>query len=180
MHENYIIRCSYQYIIRWESYYIIRCSTEEIGVTKHSFAWNVLRDYASVRLCVSKQNLLISLRHAQEELVIEDSKISQLVTSQAHSALPRRFLLATFKSTFLSDEGQMHETLDFTFRIGSTPTFSYFDLYLYTAYAAHCFYFTFKTRYSKQDTLGNTYLLKLIVIPCSNHLSMTNLSIREK
>ena len=28
----------------------------------------------------------------------------------------------------------MHETLDYTIRIGSTPTFSYFDLYLYSAY----------------------------------------------
>ena len=36
-----------------------------------------------------------------------------------------------------SDEGPMLETLDFTIRIGSTPTFSYFDLYLNTAYAAH-------------------------------------------
>ena len=31
---------------------------------------------------------------------------------------------------FLSDEGSMLETLDHTFRIGSTPTFLYFDLYL--------------------------------------------------
>ena len=28
---------------------------------------------------------------------------------------------------FLSDEGPTLETLDFTIRIGSTPTFSYFD-----------------------------------------------------
>ena len=32
----------------------------------------------------------------------------------------------------------MLETLDYTIRIGSTPTFLYFDLYLYSAYAAHC------------------------------------------
>ena len=30
----------------------------------------------------------------------------------------------------------MLETLDYTIRIGSTPTFLYFDLYLYSAYAA--------------------------------------------
>ena len=30
--------------------------------------------------------------------------------------------------TFLSDEGPMLETLDYTIRIGSTPTFLYFDL----------------------------------------------------
>ena len=29
----------------------------------------------------------------------------------------------------LSDEGPMLETLDYTIRIGSTPTFLYFDLY---------------------------------------------------
>ena len=44
---------------------------------------------------------------------------------------------------FLSDEGPMLETLDYTIRIGSTPTFLYFDLYLYSAYAAHFVYFTF-------------------------------------
>ena len=34
----------------------------------------------------------------------------------------------------------MLETLDYTIRIGSTPTFVYFDLYLYSAYAAHFVY----------------------------------------
>ena len=42
---------------------------------------------------------------------------------------------------FLSDKGPMLETLDYTIRIRSTPTFLYFDLYLYSvfvsAYAAH-------------------------------------------
>ena len=38
---------------------------------------------------------------------------------------------------FLTDEGPMLETLDFTIHIGSTPTLLYFDLYLYSAYAAH-------------------------------------------
>ena len=33
------------------------------------------------------------------------------------------------------------ETLDFTFHIGSTPTFFYFDFYLNTAYAARYVYF---------------------------------------
>ena len=41
---------------------------------------------------------------------------------------------------FLSDEGPMLETLDHTIRIGSTPTFLYFDLYLYSANAAHYVY----------------------------------------
>ena len=34
----------------------------------------------------------------------------------------------------------MLETLDHTIRVGSTPTFLYFDLYLYSAYAAHYVY----------------------------------------
>ena len=34
---------------------------------------------------------------------------------------------------FLSDEGPMLETLDHTIRIGSTPTFLYFDLYNHRA-----------------------------------------------
>ena len=35
----------------------------------------------------------------------------------------------------------MLETLDYTIHIGSTPTFLYiFDLYLYSAYAAHYMY----------------------------------------
>ena len=38
---------------------------------------------------------------------------------------------------FLSDGGPTLETLDFTIRIGSTTTFSYFDLYVYFAYAGH-------------------------------------------
>ena len=35
----------------------------------------------------------------------------------------------------------MLETLDHTIRIGNTPTFLYFDLYLYSAYAAHYVYY---------------------------------------
>ena len=42
---------------------------------------------------------------------------------------------------FLSDEGPMLETLDHTIRFGSTPTFLYFDLYLYSTYAAYYVYF---------------------------------------
>ena len=39
----------------------------------------------------------------------------------------------------------MLETLDYTIRIGSTPTFLYFDLYLYSAYAAHFVYIKFQS-----------------------------------
>ena len=37
----------------------------------------------------------------------------------------------------LSDEGPTLETLDFTIRISSTPTFLYFDFYPNTAYAVY-------------------------------------------
>ena len=35
------------------------------------------------------------------------------------------------RNLFLSDEGPMLETLDYTIRNGSTPTILYFDLYIY-------------------------------------------------
>ena len=38
----------------------------------------------------------------------------------------------------------MLETLDYTIRIGSTPTIFYFDFYLYSAYAAHYVYYKLK------------------------------------
>ena len=40
----------------------------------------------------------------------------------------------------------MLETSDHTIRIGSTPTFLYFDLYLYSAYAAYYVYFLISVR----------------------------------
>ena len=56
--------------------------------------------------------------------------------------LPRDYLSYKFTRFFIyflffSDEGPMLETLDHTIRIGSTPIFLYFDLYLHSAYAAH-------------------------------------------
>ena len=38
----------------------------------------------------------------------------------------------------------MLETLDYTIRIGNTPTFLYFDLYLYSAYTVHYVYIFYK------------------------------------
>ena len=48
--------------------------------------------------------------------------------------LPIRIVWSNVSSI---DEGPMLETLDYTIRISSTPTILYFDLYLYSAYAAH-------------------------------------------
>ena len=61
-------------------------------------------------------------------------KKCRAVQASTRKVSPQGFL-------FLSDEGPMLETLDHTIRIGSTPTFLYFDLYLYSAYAAHYVYF---------------------------------------
>ena len=51
--------------------------------------------------------------------------------------MPREFRL----DILFQDEGPTLETLDHTIRIGSTPTFLYFDLYLYSG---HCVYIYFK------------------------------------
>ena len=57
--------------------------------------------------------------------------------------LPIRIVKSNVSSVgpwFLSDEGPTVETLDYTIRIGSTQTFLYFDLHLYSAYAVHYVY----------------------------------------
>ena len=61
------------------------------------------------------------------------------------SSLLYKFTRFLIDFLFLSDEGPMLETLDYTIRIGSTPTFLYFDLYLYSAYgyAAHYVYWKY-------------------------------------
>ena len=58
----------------------------------------------------------------------------------SHDYLSYKFTRFFIYFLFLSDEGPMLETLDYNIRIGSTPTFLYFDLYLYSAYAAHHVY----------------------------------------
>ena len=55
----------------------------------------------------------------------------------------------------------MLETLDYTIRIGSTPTFLYFDLYLYSAYAAHRVYIDYKGRLYGDD-LALLYLVSSV------------------
>ena len=60
---------------------------------------------------------------------------------------------------FLSDEGPMLETLDYTIRIGSTATFLYFDLYLYSAYAAHYVSFTYKYGYTRYHLITHRFLV---------------------
>ena len=53
----------------------------------------------------------------------------------------------------------MLETLDYTIRIGSTPTFLYFDLYLYSAYAAHYIYFKLGSDPKIKANINLSYLI---------------------
>ena len=58
----------------------------------------------------------------------------------------------------------MLETLDYTIRIGSTQTFLYFDLYLYSAYAANYVYiYIFFFSVSKPAIAGLVVFLVLLV-----------------
>ena len=81
--------------------------------------------------------------------IAHKNSLCSLRVTYIHTEVPRR----PFKRSFLRlraesvgdivkerNEGPMLETLDYTIRIGSIPTFLYFDLYLYSAYAAHDVY----------------------------------------
>ena len=70
---------------------------------------------------MSFQNFVIYRRNKQ---------ISKIIKYTNNNKIP-------ITTLFLFDEGPMLEMLDYTIHIGSTPTFLYFDLYLYSAYAAH-------------------------------------------
>ena len=69
-------------------------------------------------------------------LILEQFKAQLLLISI------ERKIVRIQQAEFLSDERPTLKTLDFTIRIGSTPTFLYFNLYLNTAFAADYVYFT--------------------------------------
>ena len=59
-------------------------------------------------------------------------------------------------------EGPMLETLDYTIRIGSTPTFLYFDLYLYSSMAYDspyflAFFLSFFLAFDSQSTIPSKH-----------------------
>ena len=85
---------------------------------------------------------------------------------------------------FLSDEGSMLEMLDYTIRIGSTPTILYFDMYLYSAYAAHFVYFTFGSFTAATLCLISRSFVTACICYCFCHLiglrSVTWLSLLYK
>ena len=61
---------------------------------------------------------------------------------------------------FLSDEGPTLETLNFTFHIGSTPTFLYFDSYL-TLPTQHTTFVYETTRRSRRQSFMDNKASKL-------------------
>ena len=73
-----------------------------------------------------------------------------------------RFSRFSIYFLFLFDEGPMLETLDYTIRIGSTPTFLYFDLYLYSAYATHFVYCQEVPGYKFNQVISYLIFLSLI------------------
>ena len=70
---------------------------------------------------------------------------------------------------YLSDEGPTLETLDFTIRIGSTPTFLYFDLYLNTTHAQHTAFMTRKPKRPLKEGLVLEIGAIVIIWQPTNH-----------
>ena len=66
--------------------------------------------------------------------------VNRLEAEAGKSPAWMKWLIVVIYFLFLYDEGPMLETLEYTIHIGSTPTFLHFDLYLYSAYAAHYVY----------------------------------------
>ena len=89
--------------------------------------------------------------------VDEHQQYNEKVTAFVHTCWTIYFL-------FLSDEGPPLETLDC--RIGSTPTFLYYDLYLNSAYAAHYVYMyyvhVYKYKYKYIYILKYTFKHRLV------------------
>ena len=86
--------------------------------------------------------------------------------------------LGFFLLLFLSDEEPMLETLDYTICIGNTPTFLYFDLYLYSAYAGHHVYYTLRSYC--QPRLGAIVSWVLKQIPEVSILFLANQNLLSK
>ena len=94
---------------------------------------------------IIKCSLYVSLRMTPYHLIHQSAPNSRCMYKSKYKkvgVLPIRklFLFLFLRKLFLflrkqfrqreTDEGPMLETLDYTIRIGSTPTFLYFDLYL--------------------------------------------------
>ena len=105
----------------------------------------------SIRLCSTNVHKLSELwcyvqgvyRHKEEEPLMHVKTVDNKMKQRDNRFTDWNLLglgIYTVYLLFLSNERPTLETLDYTIRIGSTPTFLYFDLYLYSAYAAHYVY----------------------------------------
>ena len=74
---------------------------------------------------------------------------------------------------FLSDEEPMLETLDYTIRIGSTPTILYFDFYLYSAYTGHYVYYSFSISLFVLDILRFVWYVNNTLHTCTSYCIMS-------
>ena len=92
--------------------------------------------YAETKLWSIKANLYVLNKLKYKKVgVLPNANMDSIVSCFKHWPL-----VSSERKPFLSDKGPMLEMLDFTIHIGSTPTFLYFNLYLYSAYAAHYVY----------------------------------------
>ena len=66
-------------------------------------------------------------------------------------------------------------TSDFTIRVGITPTFLYFDLYLNTAYAAHYVYFAKNIKPYRDEQQSNNSVNNFV---CYYELKINNIQLR--
>ena len=98
-----------------------------------------------------------------EQIRLYFSANTSACTPTTFFSLTKLFSLCCF---FLSDEGPMLETLDHTIRIGSTPTFLYFDLYLQSAYAAHYVYYLYTSMCKPFCTSYSIYSVFTIMFYC--------------
>ena len=115
----------------WDIFY---CQTFQIYVSL--YAWEGLK------FCRRILKIVLPFSQGPAWQLISSRSVLKLYVKKAklkHS-WQRTFFTYIYVYMFLSDEGPMLETLDHTIRIGSTPTFLYFDLYLHSAYAAHYVY----------------------------------------
>ena len=87
-------------------------------------------------------------------------------------------------SSLLSDEGPTVETLDFTIRIGSIPTFLYFDLIQDLLYSEVCVLNTYNNRciqhvYTLYRTIDSTNKLQSSLIFGSKNRASCNICVKK-
>ena len=102
----------------------------------------IFRPYYIVNSILPRRhvNKIFQARQTNEYFTQLPRSLFSLLTDGIVDILSRSLVFLFRTLLFLSDEGPTLETLDYTIRIGSTPSILYFDLYLYSAYAAHYVY----------------------------------------